>query len=106
MAATITPPVGRKVDKVIRNSLLGAIRQGPEKLKKAAEAVLDNAANGDLACMQFLAERIDGRVPQPVSSDPDNPFIMYHAIQRQIVDGITIEQQPEPVTAHIENKDS
>lgn len=60
-------PTGGKPDKLIRDALKAAIRQDPQKLKKAAEKVLDNAADGDLSCMQFLADRIDGKAMQPIA---------------------------------------
>jgi hypothetical protein len=60
---------GAKADKLIRDALLGAIRQSPEKLKCAAESVLDRASCGDQSAMQFLADRIDGKAVQPISHD-------------------------------------
>lgn len=66
---------GGKPDKLIRDSLLAAIRQGPEKLKKAAERVVDDAANGNLDAMKFMADRIDGKAVQPLANDYDNPLM-------------------------------
>ena len=74
MAATDTKPVGGKPDKQIRDALLGAIRQSPEKLKRAAESVLDRAADGDQAAMAFMADRIDGKAVQPIANDGNEPF--------------------------------
>lgn len=67
-------PLGRKADKVVRDALLAALRQKPERLKKAAEAVWDKAEQGDLASFKEIADRLDGRVAQPIADDVDNPF--------------------------------
>ena len=65
---------GGKPDKLIRDALIGAIRQSPEKLKKAAERVLDEAAEGSISHMQFMADRVDGKAIQPIShSVTDEP---------------------------------
>lgn len=66
---------GPKQDKLIRDALKAAIRQSPEKLKKAAEKVLDEAAEGSISHMQFMAERIDGKVPQAVVGDKNEDAI-------------------------------
>jgi len=71
MAATDSKPKGGKPDKLIRDALMGAIRQSPEKLKRAAESVLDRAEAGDQAAMQFLADRIDGKAVQPIVGDDE-----------------------------------
>lgn len=75
MAATDTKPRGGKPDKLIRDALMGAIRQSPHKLKAAAENVLDRAEAGDQAAMQFLADRIDGKAVQPIVGDDESPPI-------------------------------
>lgn len=62
---------GGKPDKLIRDALKAAIRQEPHKLKKAAEKVLDEAAEGNLHAMNFLAERIDGKAVQAVVGDDE-----------------------------------
>jgi len=62
-----TQPSGGKPDKLIRDSLMMAIRQSPQKLKKAAEKVLDDASEGNLDAMKFMADRIDGKAIQPIA---------------------------------------
>lgn len=85
MAATDTPPVGRKADKKIRDALLAALRDDPTRLKRAAEKAWDNACDGDLPTFREIADRIDGKAAQPISND-DNPFEVLHRIERVIVD--------------------
>lgn len=80
-------PTGGKPDKLIRDALKAAIRQSPEKLKKAAEKVLDEAADGSIAHMQFMADRIDGKVPQAVVGDSEyDPLTVIQRIERVILD--------------------
>lgn len=58
---------GGKPDKLIRDALMNAVRQSPQKLKKAAERVLDDASEGNLDAMKFMADRIDGKAIQPIA---------------------------------------
>ena len=69
MAATDTKPVGGKPDKLIRDALMAAIRQGPDKLKKGAEKLLDRLESGDLEVAKFMADRIDGKATESIKLD-------------------------------------
>ena len=77
---------GGKPDKLIRDALMGAIRQSPEKLKKAAEKVLDEAAEGSISHMQFMADRIDGKAIQTIAGDDENPLTVIQRIERIVLD--------------------
>lgn len=46
--------------------------QNPQKLRKACEAVLDKAAEGDLAAFNALADRLDGRATQALEVTAKN----------------------------------
>ncbi len=59
-------PLGSKNDKAqkrITDTLRRVVTQNPKKLRAACEKLLDRAVNGDLKAFQFIADRIDGRVP-------------------------------------------
>lgn len=58
---------GGKPDKLIRDALMAAIRQGPEKLKQGAEKIIDQFAAGDLEAAKFVADRVDGKAIQPIN---------------------------------------
>jgi hypothetical protein len=47
-----------------------------ERLRKAAESLLDNAANGEPWAIKELADRLDGKAAQAVTvaGDPDAPL--------------------------------
>ena len=78
---------GGKPDKLMRDALMAAIRQSPEKLKRGAEALLDKVELGDNDAWKFVAERIDGKVAQPIAGDDENPLqLVVTQIQRMIVD--------------------
>jgi len=64
-------PTGRKADKVVRDALLAALRQDPDKLKKAAEKAWDKAIEGDLMAFREIADRLDGKAVQAIVGDDD-----------------------------------
>lgn len=80
-------PVGGKPDKLIRDALKAAIRQEPQKLKRAAEKVLDEAADGNLHAMNFLAERIDGKAVQAVVGDDEHAPI--NVVTKMVVEFVS-----------------
>ena len=68
-------PGGGKPDKIIRDALLGAIRQSPQKLKKGAENLVDRFEAGELEVIKFVTERIDGKAIQPIAGAEGEPPI-------------------------------
>lgn len=87
MAVRSTPSGGGKPDKLMRDALMAAIRQSPEKLKRGAEALLNKVELGDNDAWKFVAERIDGKVAQPIAGDEDSPLqLLVQHIQRTVVD--------------------
>jgi hypothetical protein len=86
MAATDTPPTGRKGDKVIRDALKAALRQDPDRLKRVAEKTWLMAEEGNLAAFKEIADRLDGKAVQPIAGDDENPLEIIHRIERVIVD--------------------
>ena len=55
------------------------------RIRKAIEAQINKASEGDLNSLQFLADRIDGKPAQAVtlSGDPDAPLVT--RIERVVV---------------------
>lgn len=68
-------PVGRKADKPIRDALLAALRQDPERLKRVAEKFWKKAEEGDQPAFNEIANRLDGKPIQTLAGDPENPII-------------------------------
>lgn len=76
MPATINKPKGSKPDKHVRDALIAAARRDDFiALKRMAEKVLEKAQEGDMQAVTFVAERIDGKVPQAVIGDDDSDAI-------------------------------
>ncbi len=85
MAATDTPPVGRKADKILRDALIAVQRQDANRLKRVAEAWWD-AAETDQTARNALADRLDGKAMQPIGGDSDNPIEIIQRIERIVKD--------------------
>lgn len=56
-----------------------------ERLRKAAEALLDAAAEGKPWALREIADRLDGRPAQALIGDPDQPLQVINKIERVIV---------------------
>lgn len=80
---------GRKQEKPFRDALkleLAKLQDDDQRgLRKIARSLIENAEGGDLQAIKELADRVDGKVPQAISGDEDNPLTMVHRIERQIV---------------------
>src|SRR5258706_15584996 len=75
---------GRKQEKPFRDALRLATAD-PAKLRRIAEKVVAQCEEGDMEAIKFFAERLDGKVAQPIAGDTDNPLIITN-ILRTIVD--------------------
>jgi hypothetical protein len=64
------------------------------KVRRFAEALLARAMEGDVAAMNAVMDRVEGKVPQPIAGDPDNPLIIATVV-REIVDPT---QKSNPLT--------
>lgn len=77
-------------EKSFANMLNIAIKEAVEgtdktKLRAVADALVDKAMSGDVQAIKEVADRIDGKVPQGVIGEEDNPLTMVHRIERHIV---------------------
>jgi hypothetical protein len=72
-------------DKPFRDALrLEIMRKGADKLRRSARALIDKAMEGDVSAIKEVADRLDGRVPQLVGGDRENP-VQFQRIKRVIV---------------------
>lgn len=92
LVAITNKPGGGKPDKVIRDSLLAAMRQSPDKLKQGSEKLVDRYAEGDLEVAKFMADRIDGKAIQTLASDPENPIVPGANLAKALLESIPTEQ--------------
>ena len=77
-------------EKSFANMLNIAIKEAVEgkehtKLRAVADALVDKAMAGDVQAIKEVADRLDGKVPQGISGDDENPLTMVHRIERHIV---------------------
>lgn len=63
----------RTVESVIHRAL---VQDDHKRLREGVEAILDKASQGDLAALNFIADRTDGKPGQAVkvSGDAENPL--------------------------------
>lgn len=61
-----------KDNRLWRNTIQRAIAQGnPERLRAIAEKLLDKAAEGDMAAIKELGDRLDGKTAQQIILNGD-----------------------------------
>lgn len=68
------PPGSQNKDKPFRDALRLAIadaEDNPRKLRKIAEKLFDKAAEGDVAAIKEIADRLDGKVPQAIGGSDE-----------------------------------
>jgi hypothetical protein len=78
-------PTGRKKDKPIRDALLAALRQDPERLKRCAEKAWEKAETGDLATFKEIADRLDGKSVQPIVGGDEDDAPISHSLKVEFV---------------------
>lgn len=83
---------GKQPDKPMRDAILAAllneisVRSGGKarkirRLDAIADQLVSLAADGNLAAIREICDRIDGKATQPVAGDKDNPLLDVTAIK-------------------------
>ena len=93
MAARKTPSKGGKPDKLMRDAIMLDLHREAEnadgvktkKLNIIAAKLVDLATLGDMAAIKEINDRVDGKVPQAVIGDDDQPLEMIHRIERSLI---------------------
>lgn len=93
MAANSTQPKGYKSDKLMRDALSVALHRAAvdadgkptKRLNNVAAALVTAAEGGDISAIKEIFDRVDGRTPQAIIGDPDQPLTIA-LIERRIVD--------------------
>lgn len=82
-----------KAEKSFANMLRIAINEATEaggtRLREVADALVEKAVGGDVPAIKEIADRLDGKVPQGIVGDEDNPVHLVQRIERVIVDNST-----------------
>jgi len=70
---------------MLKIAIAEASLTGGTKLRQVAEALVNEAAAGNVAAIKEIADRLDGKVPQGVEGDADNPVHVIQEIIRKVV---------------------
>jgi len=79
---------GRKQEKPFRDALrieLAAAELDQRGLRLIAKKLISAAEEGKLDAIKELADRMDGKSPQAIVGDEENPLEVIHRIERHIV---------------------
>ena len=80
---------GQQRDKPFRDALRMQIADADgdmKRLRKIADALLAKGDAGDVAAIKEIADRLDGKVAQPIGGADDLPPLGLETIERRIVD--------------------
>src|SRR5262245_1857604 len=78
---------GQQRDKPFRDALrmeLAAAGEDSRALRKIARALLNRGAMGDIFAIREIADRIDGKVPHPVSGISDTAPLELRVVETSI----------------------
>jgi hypothetical protein len=76
------------------NTIRRAVTQAdPDRLRRIAERLLDQAEEGNIVAMKEIGDRLDGKAAQVLAGDPDNPLTVISKIERLIVDPANTDSQ-------------
>jgi hypothetical protein len=100
-------PFGSTKERPFLNALRMEIARAEDdndfrSLRRIACKLLRMAAEGDIAAIREVADRLDGRTPIRVAGDSEEPIEVVHRVERVIVDAIASAPQPTIVPAQPE----
>jgi hypothetical protein len=65
---------------------------GTTRLRDVADALVNHAIYGNINAIKEIADRLDGKVPQGIAGDPENPFTVALTGQIELV---AVSAQPK-----------
>jgi len=81
--------LGSKKPRIITQNLISLLNEvdtsDVPKVRRFCEALLAKALEGDVAAMNAVMDRVEGKVPQQIQGDPDNPLVI-ERVMREIID--------------------
>lgn len=86
MAARRTKPEGKKPDKLWHHAIMRAVqrpqteilKRSAPKLEYLADQLVIKAMDGDVPALKEIGDRLDGKPPQAITGDKDNPLEIFH----------------------------
>jgi hypothetical protein len=84
-----------------RNRLLGdtlkrELRQRPEDVLAIVNKTIVSAIAGEEWAQRLIYERVDGKMPQAIVGDDDEPAVKFSRVIRQIVDPQKADESAQP----------
>lgn len=91
---------GAKRNRLFGNALKRQLAQNPDKVESIAKRLIDDAASDIPEIRQearkLLIERVDGKMPQAIVGDDDEPAVKFSKVIRQIVDPQKADESARP----------
>jgi hypothetical protein len=75
------PPKEKSFANMLRIAINEATEEGGTKLRAVADALVLKATAGDVPAIKEIADRLDGKVPQALIGDDDEPPIQFSRIE-------------------------
>ena len=71
---------GTKKQRLLADCIKRELTQNPEDVLKIARRIIEGAKAGESAALQHILDRVDGKLPQPIVGDDDEPAISLKGI--------------------------
>lgn len=89
MAAPLGNTNGAKRNRLLTDALKRQLTQQPEKVEAIAKQLIDDATSSvpevRIPSRAMLFERVDGKVPQAIIGDDDEPAVKFSRVVREII---------------------
>jgi hypothetical protein len=95
------PPVNKEFQRELKLALSEAGKDG-DKLRDVALSLIEKALSGDVQAIREIADRIDGKVTQPVGGDKDAPAIKLEIGWKSNESKLTTSQESNSLDTTIE----
>ena len=73
-----------KRPRIITQRIIAILNETDEnnipKLHRFAATLFNRALEGDMVAIKEVIDRVEGKVPQPIAGDPDNPLVIERVI--------------------------
>lgn len=100
MGAPLGNTNGAKRNRLLTDALKRQLTQSPEKVESIAKQLIDDAMSTipevRLPSRAQLFERVDGKVPQAIIGDDDEPAVKFSRVIRTIVDPTSTDANAQP----------
>jgi hypothetical protein len=78
------PPSEKTFSNMLRIAIMEAKEGGGNKLRAVADALVDKAMSGDVPAIREVADRLEGKVAQPVTGRDGGPIEYANLTEEQI----------------------